>query len=254
MTTRRELLLTGLCIGAAGVITGLPGRALAQSGAYQPIAVNAGGAIEGVVRLKGKTPEPDRIIIGKDNHVCGEGHAAVDPVVLGPDGALLNAVVAIKDIKAGRPWAKRGAYQIVQERCAFHPHVQIAPRDIELTIHNKDPLLHNIHAYETIGRARRTLFNIAQPQAGQVDKHRLELRRGHIVEIDCDAHNWMSAWIFTSEHPYLAVTGAPGHFALSDVPPGTYEVSAWHPALGTVAAQASVKANSKTTIDIAFGA
>jgi hypothetical protein len=216
--------------------------------------VNGGGGIEGAVRLIGKTPPIDRIIIGKDNHVCGDGHATPDPVVAAADGGLLNAVVALRGISAGKPWPRVNGYSIVQEKCAFHPYVQVGPPDIELEIINRDPLLHNIHSYELIGRARRTLFNIAQPQAGQIDRHKLDLKRGHIVEIDCDAHNWMSAWIFTSRHPYVALTDATGRYALADIPPGTYELSAWHPVLGSAAAPVTVASRDKARVDLAFGA
>lgn len=252
MTTRREFLAMAGHVGAASAITLFAVRVNAQGVEYKATNVVDGGTISGRARLAGKSPDPDRIIIGKDNHVCGEGHAAHDAVIVDAEGGLANAVVALKGIAAGRAWPRDLVPGITQEKCAFHPYVQVAPKDAELTIHNKDPLLHNIHAYELIGRARRTLFNIAQPQAGQVDKHKLELRRGNVVEIDCDAHNWMSAWVFISEHPYVAVTDAFGRFALTDVPPGTYELSAWHPVLGLASAQAAVKAKSRTAIEVAF--
>jgi hypothetical protein len=253
MTSRREFLVLAAQAGACSVLPATAVGALAQESAYKVVPVANGGTIEGIARLKARVPDPDRIIIGKDNHICGHGEATPDPVVVGADGALRNAVVGLKTIAAGKGWSRREA-TLTQEKCAFHPYVQVAPKVLELTIHNKDPLLHNIHTYELIGRARRTLFNIAQPQAGQVDQQKIELRRGHIVEIDCDAHNWMSAWVFTSEHPYVTVTDASGRFALADVPPGTYELSAWHPVLGLVSAPAVVKARTRTEVDVAFGA
>jgi hypothetical protein len=252
MTTRRELLAMAGHAGAASVITLLAVRVNAQGVEYKATAVVDGGTISGRARLAGKSPDPDRIIIGKDNHICGEGHAAHDAIIVDGNGGLANAVVALKGIAAGRAWPRNLVPGITQEKCAFHPYVQVAAKDAELTIHNKDPLLHNIHAYELIGRARRTLFNIAQPQAGQIDKHKLELRRGNIVEIDCDAHNWMSAWVFISEHPYAVVTDQAGRFELTGIPPGAYELSAWHPVLGTAAAPVRVSRKTKTTADVAF--
>lgn len=35
-----------------------------------------------------------------------------------------------------------------------------------------------------------------------------------------------------AEHPYHAVTDEDGAFLLTDVPPGSYDLIAWHPGLG----------------------
>ncbi len=250
--TRRDLLVLAGRIVAAATLAAPAIKGNAQDGEYRSIAVKDGAIVSGLVKLAGAAPEPDRIIIGKDNHVCGHGHAAHDAVIAGAGGALAHAVVLLKGLNAGLAWDRGSAPKITQEKCAFHPYVQVARPHSTLTIHNKDPLLHNIHAYELIGRARRTLFNIAQPQAGQIDTHKLEPRRGNIIEIDCDAHNWMSAWVFVSEHPYAVVTDADGRFELRNVPAGNFELAAWHPMLGETTASISVKPKSKVAMDLAF--
>jgi hypothetical protein len=38
----------------------------------------------------------------------------------------------------------------------------------------------------------------------------------------------MRAFVFVFDHPYFAVTSKTGTFALSDLPPGTYTIEAWH--------------------------
>ena len=38
----------------------------------------------------------------------------------------------------------------------------------------------------------------------------------------------MNAEMFVAPHPYYAVTDESGHFQLTDVPSGTYEIVAWH--------------------------
>jgi hypothetical protein len=254
MLTRRNVIEMAIGFAAGGASLGFAQLTFAQSGTYAPVKVTDGGTIEGMVRFGGNLPEAERIIIGKDNHICGEGHATPDPLILSAERGLKDAVVLIKDIQRGKPWPKRDHFDIVQEKCAFLPYVQVAPKGFELTILNKDPLLHNIHAYELIGRARRTLFNIAQPQANQVDRQRVEVARGNIIEVDCDAHNWMSAWIFTADHPYLAITDSNGRFSIADVPAGSYELTAWHPALGNTSARINVTPRVKASAIFTFGA
>lgn len=244
--TRRQAVLAGgasLALGAVG---------WTQIGkAYAAGEVKGGGGLKGVLRFTGEIPAEDSVSISKDSHICGVGDVNPNPVTLGADGALKDGVVALRKVEAGKPWnAALTQPKIVQERCLFAPFVQIAPKGAELTIVNKDPLLHNIHAYEQIGRARRTLFNIAQPAADQTDVAPLKMRRGFVVEIDCDAHNWMSAWIYTADHPYLAVTGPDGLFDIGDVPPGSYELVMWHPILGEITRDVTVAAGETLELSL----
>ena len=226
--TRRQAMLTGGAVLAAGA-AGWP----RFGNAYMEDAVKDGGRLKGVLRFTGTPPAEDEVSISKDSHICGVGHVNPNPLTVSAAGALKDGVVALRKVAAGKPWNKAMTQpKVLQKACVFTPFVQVAPKGAALTIVNEDPLLHNIHAYEQIGRARRTMFNIAQPAAGQTDVAPLRMRRGSVVEIDCDAHNWMSAWIYTADHPYLAVTGPDGVFDLTDVPPGSYELVMWHPVLG----------------------
>ena len=115
---------------------------------------------------------------------------------------------------------------------------------------NFDPLLHNIHAYEVFQKTRRSMFNFAQPRAGQVDTIDLNFRRGNVLMIDCNAHNWMSAWVYTSPNPYLGVTSVDGRFDIPDIPPGNYEFVVWHPLLGEKTAALAVAPSDELNFNI----
>lgn len=248
--TRRRALLAG----GAALALGAAGRP-ATGGAYSEGEVKDAARLRGVLRYGGEPPAEDKVTVSKDSHVCGAGHVNPNPLSVSGDGALRDAVVALRGVEHGRSWsASRIKPQIVQEACRFAPFVQIAPKGSELTIINRDPLLHNIHAYEQIGRARRTMFNIAQPAAGQIDTAKLAMRRGSVVEIDCDAHNWMSAWIYTADHPYLAVTGPDGLFDIGGVPPGAYELVMWHPVLGETSGEVALAAGETADLSLDMNA
>jgi hypothetical protein len=50
-----------------------------------------------------------------------------------------------------------------------------------------------------------------------------------LVSLRCNGgHTWMNAEMFVVPHPYYAVTDESGKFELSDVPPGEYQLVAWH--------------------------
>ena len=225
----------------------------AAEAAYKEKAVANPGAIQGRVAFAGAPPALPEQVIGKDNEVCGDGSVIPNPVVLGDGGALADVVVYLEKVKAGKPWPEQD-YAVNQLKCAFEPYLQVVPKGVKLTIVNSDPVLHNVHPFEHVGTARRTLFNLAQPNQDQVNVKKIKTRRGKAVELACDAHAWMAGWLYVLEHPYFDVVGADGSFTIGEVPPGSYKLVAWHPVLGTREQPIEVAADGQVAADFTFQA
>jgi hypothetical protein len=62
----------------------------------------------------------------------------------------------------------------------------------------------------------------------------------------------MRAWVATFDHPYFAVTGENGAFSMDGVPPGSYTLKAWHPALG-VTSHPLVVGPQGASVTVKFG-
>lgn len=209
------------------------------------------GRFYGKLSYSGPPVEPIEMRVTKDSAICGEGVRSVQPLRVSDDGGLVDAVVQIRGITRGKPWEPVfDTTKIYQINCGFQPFVQIGKTTADAEIFNFDPILHNIHAYEVHKDIRREIFNFSQPKAGQVDFVPLKLRRGHLITIDCNAHNWMAAWVYTSASPYIAITTVDGEFEINDIPPGEYEVVAWHPALGERRAPLTVGPNDNLEFDV----
>ena len=73
-----------------------------------------------------------------------------------------------------------------------------------------------------------TVFNIALPTKDQVVDITQRIKKPGVVEVVCDAHTHMRAWIVVRENPYFAVTDDSGQFRIEEIPPGSYRVTAWH--------------------------
>jgi len=195
--------------------------------------ISAPARFHGRISYAGPAIEPTEMAVTKDFSICGEGSRSVQPLRVSDAGLLGDAVVHIRGVTQGKPWPKVfDTTKIYQIDCGFQPFVQIGKATADAEIFNYDPILHNIHAYEVHKGIRREIFNFSQPNAGQVDFIPLRLRRGNLITLDCNAHNWMAAWIYTSTNPYIAVTSSDGAFEINDIPPGEYEVVVWHPVLG----------------------
>ena len=52
------------------------------------------------------------------------------------------------------------------------------------------------------------------------------------MKVIADVHPWMGAWIAVLPHPWFAVSGADGRYAIDAVPPGRHELVLRHPRLG----------------------
>lgn len=209
------------------------------------------GRFRGKLSYAGPPVTPVEMRVTKDSSICGEGVRSIQPVRVSADGGLSDAVVHIRGVTAGKPWTPVfDTTKIYQIDCSFQPFVQIGKSTADAEIFNYDPILHNIHAYEVYNGTRRAMFNFSQPKAGQVDFIPLRLRRGHLITIDCNAHNWMAAWVYTSSSPYIAITSSDGQFDIGDIPPGEYEVVVWHPALGERTGPLSVGPNADLHFDV----
>jgi hypothetical protein len=118
---------------------------------------------------------------------------------------------------------------------------------------NVDHTLHNIHTYEQIGKARRTVMNVSQPNAGDTVTKKVKLRRGDGMKIECDAHDFMHGFVYVAKNPYYSVVDENGGFSIDGIPAGTYEVVVWHGFLGEVkAGEVTISAGGAATMDLSY--
>ncbi|MFV1986971.1 MAG: carboxypeptidase regulatory-like domain-containing protein [Gemmatimonadota bacterium] len=215
----------------------LPMRGL-QGQEYQPTTVAHGATLTGLATFDGDVPRPRRFLITRDIEVCGLGYRERQEVEVSDDRGLRNVVISIAGIDAGKPWPEpEGRIEISQQDCVFSPHVQVVPAGGEIDIINPDPVLHNVHAFEIMGSNSRTMFNFGQPPEERVITTALRPRRGNVVRLECDAHDFMLGWLYSADTPYTTLVDTDGRFRIDGIPPGLYTVTAWHPYLGVQEAE-----------------
>jgi hypothetical protein len=72
------------------------------------------------------------------------------------------------------------------------------------------------------------------------------------IPLKCNVHSWRRSYLAVFKHPYFAVTGKDGSFDLSNLPPGTYTISAWQEKLGTASQKITVGNNETKTLQFVF--
>jgi hypothetical protein len=70
------------------------------------------------------------------------------------------------------------------------------------------------------------------------------------VQIGCDIHPWMRAWVVVVDHPYVAVTAEDGTFSIKDLPVGEHQFRIWHERVGSIEKSLTVlvKDNADTAV------
>jgi plastocyanin len=221
--------------------------------AGQKVDTATAGDVKGVATLDGVAPKNEAIKMNADP-VCmreAKGTQAQETYMVGADGkSLANVFVYVKDGLGNYVFdTPTETAKIDQRECRYHPHVFGMRVGQPLEIVNSDPTLHNIHAMPKANSE----FNNGQPIQGMKMTHTFD-KKEVMVPFKCDVHGWMNAYVGVMDHPYYAVTGADGKFALKTLPPGTYTIEAWHEKLGTTTQSVTLAAKETKDITFAFKA
>lgn len=242
----------GFLKGCAALVAATAFAATAQAAKYQEMEVTDGGTISGKVLLGSAKPESEEFPIKKDFVSCGEGTRSFEWVRANGE-ALLDAVVYLEDVEAGKPMPEElNKIVMDQKDCDFVPRVHAMAQGGEILTVNSDKVWHSVHTYELFDDARRTLANVSQPQSKVGFTRKIRLRRGKVVKYECDAHGWMHGWVFVAKNPYFAIVDENGAFTISDVPPGTYAITSWHGRLGEREATVEVEAGGNSEVTFSY--
>ena len=262
----KSFLITGLCL-----ILSIPASSVRG---YEVKEIAGGGTVRGTVTLSGAVPDPKayNLVIFPDPEYCGRisngnGWRLLRDFLVNEQGEVRNVVVLLEGVTEGKPFSL-SVPRVEARDCRFLPFTTVVRSGHGIEVVNMDPVMHDIQAYETsTAMGTRVLFNSPlsfnrrhqrgdlhathdhRPGESLVRQFQLSKKRRTFV-MQCGFHAYMQSWAIAVDNPYYVLTDENGRFFLEDVPPGTYDLRAWHPGIKQVVKQqVTIEPGENLTVD-----
>ena len=262
----KSFLITGLCL-----ILSIPASSVRG---YEVKEIAGGGTVRGTVTLSGAVPDPKayNLVIFPDPEYCGRisngnGWRLLRDFLVNELGQVRNVVVLLEGVAEGKPFSL-SVPRVEARDCRFLPFTTVVRSGHGIEVVNMDPVMHDIQAYETsTAMGTRVLFNSPlsfnrrhhrgdlhathdhRPGESLVRQFQLSKKRRTFV-MQCGFHAYMQSWAIAVDNPYYVLTDENGRFFLEDVPPGTYDLRAWHPGIKQVVKQqVTIEPGENLTVD-----
>ena len=168
-----------------------------------------------------------------------------------------NIVVYLTKAPAADLDLSKAKFVMDQRNLEFRPHVLPVLVGSTVQFPNNDEVDHNIFSM-----SRTKKFNLGSYKPG--DSKAVIFDKPGIVELRCDVHAEMAAYILVMKSPYFAVTDKKGNYripdaaylqqvGLADLPqlaPGKYVIKTWHEKLKTQKKSVMVPENGDLTVQL----
>lgn len=147
--------------------------------------------------------------------------AAVQITVTDQQGQPLeDAVVELLD-PANKSFSQKKA-EVKQQDLTFIPFVSAYQTGTAVDFPNMDKTRHHVYSFSPAKVFELKLY-ANKPEAPVV------FDQAGIVALGCNIHDYMQAYIYIGDSPFLQVTDGKGQVAFNDIPDGTYQLKLWHP-------------------------
>lgn len=140
--------------------------------------------------------------------------------ILDQQGVALADAVA--ELQIPEPQQRALSAEVAQKDLTFVPFVSAVQTGTAVDFPNMDKTRHHVYSFSPAKVFEFKLY-AGKPEAPIV------FDKAGVVALGCNIHDYMQAFIYVGESPYLAVSSAEGVVSLTGVPAGAYQLKVWHP-------------------------
>jgi plastocyanin len=206
----------------------------------------AAGDIAGTVRAEGKPEVEQDSSGGKYDSRKFKFAERVNYSELRDFVVCIDGPVEGKPVEPPARPAVVDTRRVTQKGAMFTPHV--LPVMVGTTVEwpNNDEIFHNVFSMSEAKPFDLGLYR-------NPDLKRVVFDKAGRVDVFCSIHANMHCVVLVLENPYFATTDARGRYAITNVPPGTYRLKAWHERLPALTKEITVPAAGETKADFVLG-
>ncbi|MEO8427159.1 MAG: carboxypeptidase regulatory-like domain-containing protein [Verrucomicrobiota bacterium] len=136
--------------------------------------------------------------------------------------------------------------KVAQKDGAFTPHVLPVLAGSVVEWPNNDDIFHNVFSISESKTFDLDLYNAPEIK-------RVTFEKTGRVDVFCSIHTRMHCIILVLENPWFAVTDAKGKYTITNIPPGTYKLKAWHERLPSQVQEITVPEQGEAKVDFTLG-
>lgn len=134
--------------------------------------------------------------------------------------------VVYVDAIAGKSFPAPKQHPVMDQKgLMFVPHIMVVQEGTTVEFLNSDTVQHNVF-WTAIGNDKKAGHNLGTWPKG--DKRAYTFDKAGAVPLLCNVHPDMAGYLIVSPTPYFAETDESGNYKITDVPDGSYTVTAWH--------------------------
>ncbi len=240
-----------LAIATVTFVLGTSQSTLKSSGSDKKRYVRTGleVTLSGKVIFTGEPPMA-RTIDTSSDPFCGEANPKLkteDIITL--EGALANVLVYVVNSQLDdytfEPMPSPATLE--HNGCRYVPRIMAIRVEQPLRILNVDGTQHNTHPSPKLNANWNQSQGIGSPAIEKIFE-----RPEVAIPFRDNMHPWERAYVSVFSHPFFAVSDSSGSYKIDGLPPGTYEVVAWHETLGTQTEKVVISAGDNRLIDFNF--
>jgi plastocyanin len=114
------------------------------------------------------------------------------------------------------------AFEMSQKNRTFVPFVLAVTKGTKVDFPNLDRTRHHVYSFSEAKPFELKLY------IGKTEAPILFDTPG-LVALGCNIHDYMQAFIYVADSPFVAVTDNNGELTFADLPQGQYQAKIWHP-------------------------